>query len=154
MTTPNQARPADRYGKQKDPKKPQGIAGKVVAIVLVLVFAAILIMAARLLYSKDASPVSASFITHERLDDTTSRVWIDVVREDTSKPTYCIVTALNYGMAEVGRREVILPAGGEEQVRMSVDLPVREYPVSGKVYGCAEDIPFYMNVDDPTYTLD
>lgn len=149
MTT---IRPSARYGADKTPKKPSGVAGKVIAILLVLLVIGAILVGARYVSQRESVPVSASLVTYERQDDNTMRLWVDISREDPSQPSYCIVTALNYAMAEVGRREVIMPAGGEEQTRMEVDLPTRDYPVSGGVYGCSVNIPEYMNIDDPTYT--
>lgn len=153
MSTPDISRPVERYGKDTSPKKPTSAAGKFVAIVMVLMVAAIAILAMRHLMTRDESPVSASFITHERLDDDTSRVWVDIVRSDVDEPSYCIVTALNYAMAEVGRREVAIPAGGDAQMRISVDMPVRDYPVSGTAYGCSSNVPFYLDMDNPEYNI-
>ena len=94
-----------------------------------------------------AQPITASLISHERIDDSTSRVWIDVSRNDPAVPGYCIITSLNYERAEIGRRDVVLPAGGEELTRMYVDIPVRDLPVSGGVYGCSTTIPSFLDAD-------
>ena len=152
MSSTPVTRPASRYGHDNTPRKPSGIVGKVVAVVFTLLIIGTILFAARYLQERESVPVSASLVTYERLDDETMRLWVDISREDPSQPSYCIVTALNYAMAEVGRREVIMPAGGESQTRMQIDLPTRDLPVSGGVYGCSVNIPAYMNLEDPTYT--
>ena len=152
MSSTPVTRPASRYGHDNTPRKPSGIVGKVVAVVFTLLIIGTILFAARYLQERESVPVSASLVTYERLDDETMRLWVDISREDPSQPSYCIVTALNYAMAEVGRREVIMPAGGEQQTRVQVDVPTRDYPVSGGVYGCSTAMEPYMNIEDPTYT--
>ncbi|WP_394281473.1 DUF4307 domain-containing protein [Corynebacterium sp.] len=153
MSTPEQSRPVQRYGKEKALEKPKGTMGKVLAAIFAIVIAIILVMGMRTVMTRDDSPIEATYVNHERLDDNTSRVWLDVVREDTSQPSYCIVTALNYSMAEVGRRDVVIPAGGEEQIRMSADLPVRDYPVAGSIYGCSSNMPSHLKTEDTVYDV-
>ncbi|WP_040423086.1 DUF4307 domain-containing protein [Corynebacterium lipophiloflavum] len=145
------ARPSSRYGDRDSANTPGGIGGKVLAIAAVLMVALVIAAAARNYLQRQAVPVTASFVTQEAVDDATTRLWIDVTRRDPSIDSYCIVTAVNYDFAEVGRREVIIPAGGEELIHVGVDLPVREPAVSGRIYGCSENIPFYMDTSR-TYT--
>lgn len=119
--------------------------GKIIAVVSVLFLLLILVFAGRYIMQRRAEPISASLVSHERVDDTTSRVWFDVSRHDPDVPGYCIITSLNYEMAEIGRRDVVLPGGGEKQTRMYVDIPVRDIPVSGGVYGCSTTIPSFLD---------
>ena len=42
-------------------------------------------------------------------------------------------------------------AGGEQHSRIAVDLPVREPLVSGRIYGCSENLPFYMDPESSFY---
>lgn len=153
MSTPDISRPVDRYGKDSTPQPPKSIAGKVIAVLMVLIVVVILILAAARVFTKDDSSIEGTFVTSERIDDQTNRVWIDVTRTNTDIPSYCIVTSLDYAMAEVGRREVIIPAGGDETARFGVTMPVRDYPVSGSIYGCSETVPSYMNTEDPSYDV-
>lgn len=69
---------------------------------------------------------------------------LDVTREEPELDSYCIITALNYDVAEVGRRAVFIPGGTEKTVRMDVPIATRELAVAGKVYGCSTDIPEYL----------
>lgn len=124
---------------------PSRTAGKMIAVVSVLFLLLILVFAGRYIMQRRAEPISASLVAHERIDDTTSRVWFDVSRNDPEVPGYCIITSLNYERAEIGRRDVVLPGGGEKQTRMYVDIPVRDLPVSGGVYGCSTTIPSFLD---------
>ena len=72
-------------------------------------------------------------------------MWVDVKRKNVDTPAYCIVTALNYDMAEVGRREVYISPGGENLQRLQLDIITREPAVAGGAYGCGETIPFYLD---------
>lgn len=69
---------------------------------------------------------------------------LDVTRENPELDSYCIIYALNYDVAEVGRRDVIVPAGGPQTVRMDVPIATRELAVAGDVYGCSTEIPSYL----------
>lgn len=149
-TTPK-ARPTERYGKARK-NRPSKSAGKVIAIVAVALVALIVVALGRFILARNAQPVSAALVSHERIDDKTSRVWFDVQRDASAidAPSYCIITSLNYERAEIGRRDVVIPPGGETHTRMHVDIPTRDLPVSGGVYGCATTFPSYL---DPESTF-
>ena len=149
MSTATTPRPAERYGRNRS--SDGSIGGKVVAIVAALLMIALLVVGARTIMERFNEPVRAEFISQEHIDDETGRLWIDVNRKNPDTPAYCIVTAVDYSHAEVGRREVVLPAGGEEHTRIAVDLPVREPLVSGRIYGCSENLPFYMDPESSFY---
>lgn len=149
MSTATSPRPAERYGRNRG--SGGSIGGKVVAIVSALLMIALLVVGARTIMERFNQPVRAEFISQEHIDDNTGRLWIDVNRKNPDTPAYCIVTAVDYSHAEVGRREVVLPAGGDEHSRIAVDLPVREPLVSGRIYGCSENLPFYMDPESSFY---
>lgn len=146
MSSPDIQRPASRYGADRTPDKPSGIGGKILAVLLVLTLILVVIFVARYINNRQSVDVTASMASFERVDDNTMRLWVDVTREDPAEPAYCIVTALNYGMAEVGRREILLPAGGEGMERMEVLIPTWDVPVSGSVYGCSTSVPSFLNL--------
>ena len=149
MSTATSPRPAERYGRNRG--SGGSIGGKVVAIVSALLMIALLFVGARTIMERFNQPVRAEFISQEHIDDNTGRLWIDVDRKNPDTPAYCIVTAVDYSHAEVGRREVVLPAGGDEHSRIAVALPVREPLVSGRIYGCSENLPFYMDPESSFY---
>ena len=147
--TPRPAQPASRYGTRANPAA--GLGGKILAIAAVVMVLLVIVAGGRTYLQRQSVPVSANFVTQEKIDEDTTRLWIDVSRRDTSMASYCIITAVSYDFAEVGRREVIVPAGGEKLVNIGVDVPVRAPAVSGRVYGCSDDIPSYMDTSR-TYT--
>lgn len=122
------------------------------AIAAILLVGFMIFAVARVVSDRSAQPISADFISQERIDDDTSRLWIDVTRDDPEAPAYCIVIAVDYQHAEIGRREVVLPAGGEEMQRIAVDMPVSGDLASGRVYGCADEIPTYMDAQSAFYS--
>lgn len=136
--------PRARY----DAKSGRGVSGKVIAVFAVAMVLLIVVMVGRAIYQDRSRPVTAEFISQERLDDETARLWVDINRKDTSKDSYCVVYAVDYEHAEIGRREVVIPAGGEALQRVAVEMPTREPIASGRVYGCAQDIPSYMNTQE------
>ena len=138
-----------RYG--ADAEKSSNLPGRIVAIAAVLLVGFMIFAVARVVSDRSAQPISADFISQERVDDATSRLWIDVTRDDPEVPAYCIVIAVDYDHAEIGRREVVLPAGGEAMQRIPVDMPVSGDLASGRVYGCSERIPAYMDAQSAFY---
>lgn len=141
--TPAPAQPAgrSRYGSAAS----QGISGKVVAVVVAVLLALVVFVGGRAFINDRSQPVKAEFISQERIDDSTARLWIDVKRTDTTRDSYCLVFAVSYDHSEIGRRAVVIPAGGEDNQRFQVELPTREPVASGRVYGCSQDIPAYMD---------
>ncbi|QGU06869.1 hypothetical protein COCCU_04615 [Corynebacterium occultum] len=146
MSSPDIHRPTSRYGTDRTPAKPSGIGGKVIAVLLVAGLIAAVILIAQYINNRQSVEVTASMTSFERVDDNTMRLWVDIVREDPAEPAYCIVTAINYAMAEVGRREILLPAGGEDMERREVLIPTWDVPVSGSVYGCSTSVPSFLNL--------
>ncbi len=149
--TPSPNRPRARYGTGGDTAKGGSVGGRILAIAAVVMLVLVLVVGGRSIAQRFNRPITAEFISQERIDDTTGRLWIDVTRKDPSVPSYCIVTAVDYSHSEVGRREVVFPAGGEKQMRVPVDLPVRAPLVSGHVYGCADKLPFYLDPESDSY---
>lgn len=146
-------RPSSRYGASSTRSSGGTMSGKLIVVAIVLLLIVAGIFAVRYVQARSENPVDITLVTTERIDDNLMRVWVDVSRTDTSLESYCIVTALSYNMAEVGRREILLPAGGEKQQRLGVDVPTREYAVSGGVYGCSTETAPYMDFDNPVLTF-
>lgn len=145
MSTPAANRPATRYGTGRTPKPERNLGGKTVALVAVVLMIGLAVAVARYLAAdNEQGDVTISMVSHERIDDRTMRLWVDVTREDPDVASYCIVTAINYDMAEVGRRELLVEPGGDPIQRFQVDIPSRDLPVSGSVYGCSTTIPDHL----------
>ena len=148
--TPPQPRQRARYGSSTGSPNAEGsagkgVSGKVIAIFAVAMVLLVVVMAGQAFIRAQSRPVTAEFITQERIDDSTARLWIEVDRKDTTVDAYCVVFAVDYEHAEVGRREVFIPAGGEKLQSVAVDLPTRAPVSSGRIYGCSQDVPFYMD---------
>ena len=119
--------------------------GKLIAVFALVLVIAFAVALAKYLRSEENQTTHINFASSERIDDSTMRVWADVSRKDVNVPAYCIVTALDYDMAEVGRREFYVPPGGDVNQRFQIDVPTRELAVAGGAYGCGESIPFYLD---------
>ena len=117
---------------------------------LVLIFLGMLVAAVvfAVQYVRSQQKINAdiSYVTHEILSDDTARVWVDITRNRVEEPAYCIVQAFDYSKAEVGRREIAVPAGGEAAQRVAVDIPTNHPAVAGGVYGCSGNIPSYLDI--------
>ncbi|WP_136140896.1 DUF4307 domain-containing protein [Corynebacterium endometrii] len=140
----------DRYGAAA--KKSSGdLTGKAMALVLVAILIAALFYAYQYFTTKQEVNASISYVSHEVVDDSTLRVWSDVTRNDPNATAYCIVQAYDYSKAEVGRREFALPANGEANMRVAVDIPTNARAVAGGVYGCSSEVPAYLDAENPRY---
>ena len=121
------------------------ISSKIVAVFALMLVIAFAVALAKYLQTSENQTTNVTFASSERISDNSLRVWVDVKRKNVDTPAYCIVTALNYDMAEVGRREVYISPGGENLKRLQLDIITREPAVAGGAYGCGETIPFYLD---------
>ena len=135
-------RPAERYGAARRPvDKSNRRTGRAVILAVLFVAIVTVVLFAQFISQREDADVTASMTNFERVEDDTLAMSIDVTRDDVDKPSYCIVTALNY---EVGRRDVVIPAGGPETQRIDVEITTRDLPVSGSVYGCSTNMPAFL----------
>lgn len=138
-------RPAERYGAARRPvDKSNRRTGRAVILAVLFVAIVTVVLFAQFISQREDADVTASMTNFERVEDDTLAMSIDVTRDDVDKPSYCIVTALNYDKAEVGRRDVVIPAGGPETQRIDVEITTRDLPVSGSVYGCSTNMPAFL----------
>lgn len=144
-------RSRSRYGSSSS-SAPTGKPWTARALVLVLLAMLVAAVVFGVQYVRSQQKVNAdiSYVTHEILSDDTARVWVDITRNRVEEPAYCIVQAFDYSKAEVGRREVAVPAGGESAQRIAVDIPTNHRAVAGGAYGCSGNIPSYLD----TSTMD
>lgn len=134
------ASPTASYGTAEK----RGVVGPIIAIGAVLFVIALAVVAFQYFQKVNSVTVSATTAGFEQVDERTLRVNVDVTRTDVDKPSYCIITSMNADKAEVGRREFIIPTGGPKTQRIKVDIPSRDIPVAGKVYGCSEKLPAHL----------
>ena len=130
-----------RYNRQREDNN---FAGKVIVIgaILFLIAGAYVFWQYSQYQMKDQ--VTGERISYSRLEDNTLRLTFDSVRDNPALPSYCIVLSWDYNRAELGRREILIPPGGEKRTRHVVDIPSRGIPVFGEVYGCSTVIPSYL----------
>ena len=141
MSTVKKSIQEDRYGETRDQK----FSGKIVALILAVILAAALTyVVTQFLRTSDAD-VTAQESGGEVVSDERMTMSIDVTRKDPSQPAYCIVTALDYDKNEVGRREFVIPRGGEDVTRYKVDIPTRERGYAATAYGCSSTLPPHLD---------
>ncbi|PRQ12396.1 DUF4307 domain-containing protein [Corynebacterium sp. 13CS0277] len=120
------------------------LSGKIIAILAVITAVIAVVVIWQYFQSRSQVTISATPAGFERTADDVLRLNVDVTRKNPEVDSYCIVTAQNYQVEEVGRREFVIPAGGPKVQRFQVDIPTRDLPVAGRVYGCAEGVPDYL----------
>lgn len=139
-------RPSSRYRGNRETMATNNWSGKVIAVLAVVIVVALVIALVQFMQRREAQTVTGTMGAFERIDDSTFQMNVDVTRENPELPTYCIVTALDYSHAEVGRREILVEPSTESVVRITTQIPTREPAVSGGVYGCSTTIPSHMNL--------
>ncbi|WP_295629188.1 DUF4307 domain-containing protein [uncultured Corynebacterium sp.] len=131
-----------RYGDTR-----RRLPGKLIVIgivgVLVVSMAYIFVQMNRV-SAPDVTASQAGWAREEGREDDIFIFTLDVTREDPSLESYCIIYALDYDVAEVGRRDVVIPAGGPSTVRVDVPIQTREQAVAGDVYGCSTEMPEFL----------
>lgn len=140
-----------RYGGTRPRTAPKDFTGKAIALVIAAIVLAVLFYGVQYFLQQEKVNAEISYVTHEIRDDHSLRVWADVTRNSPDEAAYCIVQAYDYSKAEVGRREIPIPANDEESMRIAVDIPTNDRAVAGGVYGCSSQIPAYLDVDHPEY---
>ncbi|TRX34552.1 DUF4307 domain-containing protein [Corynebacterium guaraldiae] len=145
------ARSQSRYGSSSQSTRTKGSwANRALVLVFLAMLIAAIVYGVQYFRSQQKVNADISYVTHEILSDDTARVWVDITRNRVEEPAYCIVQAFDYSKAEVGRREVAVPAGGESAQRIAVDIPTNHRAVAGGAYGCSGSIPSYLD----TSTMD
>ncbi|WP_295804436.1 DUF4307 domain-containing protein [uncultured Corynebacterium sp.] len=149
MSSAGSARPASRsqsrYGSST--KSKGSWTNRAIVLVFVAVFIAMVFFGVQYFRTQQKVNANISYVSHEILSDDTARIWVDITRNRVEEPAYCIVQAFDYSKAEVGRREIAVPAGGDEAQRVAIDVPTNHRAVAGGAYGCSGNIPSYLNVD-------
>ncbi|MGP5507856.1 DUF4307 domain-containing protein [Corynebacterium flavescens] len=152
MTSPGPLRPASRYGSAQHPeKRGLGLGSKAIVLVFAAMFVVLVFYSVQYFQSREKVNASLSYVTHDITSDSSIRVWVDVTRNHLDQDAYCIVQAFDYSKAEVGRREFPVPTGGEEAMRVAVDIPTSARAVAGGAYGCSGAVPAYLDMNNPQY---
>ncbi|AEQ06280.1 DUF4307 domain-containing protein [Corynebacterium pseudotuberculosis] len=127
------------------PQKTSNLSGKLLAVLILVIVAAIAVALIKFVQKDRQTKISGQIANVMQVDDNNFKLTVDVTRDNTSVDHYCIVTALDYEMAEVGRREFFLPSGGDKTQRIEVPIKTSKGAVSGNLYGCSDSIPFYLH---------
>lgn len=89
--------------------------------------------------------VSGQATGYELLSSDRVAVQYTVNRANPGDAVVCIVRARAKDGSEVGRREVLIPAGTDIQVGARAELTTSTPPVIGEVFGCGLSIPPYLD---------
>jgi hypothetical protein len=81
-------------------------------------------------------------------NDHSVKITFVVTRDHPERPADCIVRALSQNGAEVGRKEVYVPATGGS-IQLNTVLHTSNQPVTGDVYGCSYRVPPYLSTPVP-----
>ncbi|WP_330185094.1 DUF4307 domain-containing protein [Nocardia sp. NBC_01503] len=132
-------RPAGRYGaaRRKTPRWMMFAIGAVVIIAGLVVS----YVGYKQYGPKDIEPDRLGYTV---VDDATVEVDFKVTRKDPGKPVVCIVRAMTADSAEVGRREVLIPASDSGTVRLTTTIKTTARAGAGNVYACTDDVPAYL----------
>lgn len=96
-------------------------------------------------YKQFADPaVSGDATAFEIVSSDTVSVQYTVNRSNPDDAVSCVVRARAEDGSEVGRREVLIPAGDQTQVGAKTDVTTSEPAVIGEVFGCTVNVPPYL----------
>jgi hypothetical protein len=93
-----------------------------------------------------SAPIEAQRTAFSQVDPTAMRISFDVRRDDATKPAVCVVRVRVLDGSEGGRREVLVPPGGNPTVINTVIRSTPE-PVVADVVGCSYQVPEYLSRD-------
>ncbi|AWH92474.1 DUF4307 domain-containing protein [Dietzia lutea] len=134
--------PADRYA---DADRGSGLAGKVVAVLLVLLVGALLVAGVVTMYRLNQTPdISGEATGVEVVDSGRVDLTFTVTREEPGTPAYCIIRAQEESKGELGRREVYVPPSQNGTVEITASVFTTDRAFIADVYGCGEDVPDYL----------
>jgi Domain of unknown function (DUF4307) len=134
-------RPEARYGR---PRLSGRSRRRVVIALAVSVVAAGAVVAVVGYQRLGSSDVTGSLAGYQVIDNETASVTISVTRSDPSRPVDCIVRVRSKDGTETGRREVLVPASGQETVQLTTTVKSSKPPAMADIYGCGPDVPGYL----------
>jgi hypothetical protein len=135
------ALPAGRYGTEHESgPKPRWRKRAYLAIALVVSFAIAYVAYLNL----GATSIDAQRLGFTQTGPTSMQIMIDVTRDQPDRPGDCIVTVQDISGAESGRKEILIPPGGES-MKVSTVIQSSGQPVTADVFGCSYDVPGYLS---------
>ena len=132
--------PADRYGKRAEQRPRRGLRW-LLATVTVLLGLGVAYIGYQ---NQGTQPITGEQVAFDVLDDHSVHITFRVVRDDPSKPADCVVRAREESGAEVGRKEVLIPAADGPVTHETV-LRTSARATTGEVFGCTYTIPEYLS---------
>ncbi|GDY29916.1 DUF4307 domain-containing protein [Gandjariella thermophila] len=131
--------PTDRYGSRAGRRPPRWAYWVVLAAAVVVG----LVVAVVAYQNLGSQPIEGEQTAFQILDDHSVRIDFQVRRDHPERPADCLVRARSQDGDEVGRKEVLVPAGATVVSRSTV-LRTSKRPVTGEVYGCSYQVPSYL----------
>ena len=96
-------------------------------------------------YQRFGDPeISGQATGYELLSPDRVAVQYTVNRTNPDDAVVCIVRARAKDGSEVGRREILIPAGDQTQVGARTEVSTSEPAVIGELFGCGTDVPSYL----------
>ncbi|WP_024332589.1 DUF4307 domain-containing protein [Gordonia hirsuta] len=92
--------------------------------------------------------VSGSATGHDVLSSNSVAVLYTVNRKNPDEAVACVVRGRAQDGAEVGRREVLIPAGDEVQIGARTVVQTSRPAVIGEVFGCTTSVPSYLQAEE------
>ncbi|MBB5912617.1 hypothetical protein BJY24_001484 [Nocardia transvalensis] len=134
-------RVADRYGTRPRRHRrwiPYALGAAVVLAGLIVSYAG---------YSKfGPKDIEPEQLGYSIVNDSTLDVHFKVTREHPDRPVVCFVRGMDSDQAEVGRREVLIPASTSGTVELTTTVRTTGRPAAGDIYGCSDKVPAYLRV--------
>jgi hypothetical protein len=142
MSTREAARnlPKGRYGTIRPSKAPRWRMW-LFTVVAIVVSSVIAFVAYKNLGD---TPIDAERVGFAAQPGDSMQITIDVTRDDGGRAGVCIVRVRDISGAESGRKEILVPAGGQSR-RMSTVIKSSGTPVTADVFGCSYDVPRYLS---------
>jgi uncharacterized protein (DUF58 family) len=132
MSTPDLL--AERYGRSTDPNRTRRWA-MIALVALVVAGVAFVVWAAA---SRSRVNLSWTDLGVEEVSDASATVTFQLSLPPDRRAT-CTVRAVNQGLVEVGRRDVVVGPSQTGQVRTRVTLPTTQKASGGGVKACVLD---------------
>lgn len=89
---------------------------------------------------------------YEVINNTGITLNFSLARKDPNKKYRCILRARNYKNYEIGRRELLIPANGINNLNVRVDIPTNSTAFIADVVECSGYIPNYLQVDKKVFS--
>ncbi|MBF6330825.1 DUF4307 domain-containing protein [Nocardia transvalensis] len=135
-------RVADRYGQR--PRRNRRWTAFALGAVVIVLGVVVAYVGYRQYGPKDIEPDQLGYTL---VNDSTVEVHFKLTRKHPDRPVVCFVRAMDTDGAEVGRREVLIPASTSGTVELTTTVRSTARPANGNIYGCSGKVPPYLRAD-------